>query len=116
MSYHYPQHVGRIVPAERANTGGMAQPASRYPRIGADGAKKILSLRRAGCHRDAGPTTGDDRLRPNLGTFIESHKARWGTNWREGSAIAGGLFVLLVTAWLIWAALAEAVLAGAGAA
>lgn len=90
MSYHYPHHVGRIVPAERA---GMAQPAGRYPRIGADGAKKILSFRRA-----------------------ESHKARWGMNWREGAAVAGGLLMLLVTAWLIWAALAEAVLAAAGAA
>ena len=29
-------------------------------------------------------------------------------NWREGAAVVGGLVVLLITAWLIWAALAEA--------
>lgn len=32
-------------------------------------------------------------------------------SWREGAAVAAGLLVLLVTAWLIWAALAEAALA-----
>ena len=31
--------------------------------------------------------------------------------WREGAAIAAGFLVLLVTTWLIWAALAEATLA-----
>ena len=29
-------------------------------------------------------------------------------SWREGAALAGGFLVLLITAWLIWAALAEA--------
>jgi hypothetical protein len=36
-------------------------------------------------------------------------------HWRESGALAGGLLVLLVTTWLIWAALAEAALAVAGA-
>ena len=36
-------------------------------------------------------------------------------HWRESGALAGGLLVLLVTTWLIWAALAEAALALAGA-
>lgn len=31
--------------------------------------------------------------------------------WREGAALSGGIVVLLITAWLIWAALAEAVYA-----
>jgi hypothetical protein len=35
-------------------------------------------------------------------------------NWREGAAVIGGVLVMLVTAWLIWAALAEAALAGRG--
>ena len=34
-----------------------------------------------------------------------------GPSWREGATIAGGIVVLLVTTWLIWAALAEAALA-----
>jgi hypothetical protein len=29
-------------------------------------------------------------------------------NWRESAAVAGGFLVLLVTAWLIWGAFAEA--------
>jgi len=32
----------------------------------------------------------------------------YSTSWREGSAVAAGFLVLLVTAWLIWAALADA--------
>jgi len=31
--------------------------------------------------------------------------------WREGAALGAGFLVLLVTTWLIWAALAEAALA-----
>jgi hypothetical protein len=31
--------------------------------------------------------------------------------WRESAAIAAGFVVLLITAWLIWAALAEAAMA-----
>lgn len=34
---------------------------------------------------------------------------------RQGAAVLGGVLVLLVTAWLIWGALAEAALARAGA-
>ena len=38
-------------------------------------------------------------------------KVSLSASWREGAAIAFGFLVLLVTAWLIWAALAEAALA-----
>jgi hypothetical protein len=40
--------------------------------------------------------------------------AHFRVNWREGAAVIGGVLVMLVTAWLIWAALAEAALAGRG--
>jgi hypothetical protein len=112
MSYHYPHHVGTIVPAERANARGAAQPAGRHPGRIADGAG-ILSFAR---HRNASRTTGNGRPRSKFGAFNDNRKAGLGADWREGAAIAGGLVVLLVTAWLIWAALAEAVLAAAGAA
>jgi hypothetical protein len=36
-------------------------------------------------------------------------------SWHEGAALAAGFLVLLVTTWLIWAALAEAALAVAEA-
>ena len=37
--------------------------------------------------------------------------AALGASWRGGAALAAALVVLLVTTWLIWAALAEAALA-----
>lgn len=41
------------------------------------------------------------------------HKAHFSAHWRECAAVAGGILVFLITSWLIWAALAEAVLAAA---
>ena len=45
--------------------------------------------------------------------FLAPHPrmAELSASWREGAAIAAGFLVLLITAWLIWAALAEAALA-----
>jgi len=40
-------------------------------------------------------------------------EAPFEATWREAAALAGGFLVLLVTAWLIWAALVEAALASA---
>ena len=38
-------------------------------------------------------------------------RAAFSDTWREGAALAAGFLVLLVTTWLIWAALAEAAIA-----
>ena len=40
-----------------------------------------------------------------------SRPTHFQATWREGAALSGGILVLLITAWLIWAALAEAVYA-----
>jgi hypothetical protein len=44
-------------------------------------------------------------------TLAEHFRTKSSANWREDSvAIAAAFVVMLITAWLIWAALAEAVL------
>ena len=55
--------------------------------------------------------------RPRTAQFLTPYPARapLSAHWREGAALAGGFVVLVVTTWLIWAALAEAALALAGA-
>jgi len=47
---------------------------------------------------------------------MNSPSARLRASLREAAAVSAGFLVLLITAWLIWGALAEAALALAGAA
>jgi hypothetical protein len=39
---------------------------------------------------------------------MKDHKTDLRVNWRKSTAAVGDILVLLITAWLIWAALAEA--------
>lgn len=79
MSHHYPHLVGKIAPARHANSERVPEVASRFPGI-----------------------TGE--LRPSRNDY----EAQLRANWRDVAAVPGGILVLLVTAWLIWAAFAEA--------
>lgn len=63
---------------------------------------------RTGRHLDIRLLTSDDAIRPNLDAFIADHKTAFRAKWWESAAVAGGILVLLITAWLIWAAFAEA--------
>ena len=84
---------------------------ARYPRISEEEAGEVLRFLRTGRHLEIGLLSREDGLRPNLDSFMKDHEAHFRADWREGAAIFGGILVLLVTAWLIWAALAEAALA-----
>jgi len=100
MSYHYPHHVGKISLAERADAGAAAQPAAGFRGPSAGPAAKILSFARA-----------NDGFGPKFAGSIESDEDPSGLKWHEGAALLGALLLPFITAWLIWAALAEAVLA-----
>jgi hypothetical protein len=81
---------------------------SRYPRISKEETAEILRFIRTGRHLDIGLLSSDDRLRPKFDSFVNDHKADLRANWREGAPVIGGILVVLITAWLIWATLAEA--------
>jgi hypothetical protein len=52
------------------------------------------------------------RREPALRLAVPRHSAAaLRAGWRGGAALAAAFLVLLVTSWLIWAALAEAALA-----
>jgi hypothetical protein len=110
MSYHYPHHVGTIGPRERANSGA-AEAAIRHSQTVGDDTHEILIFRRAERDADARRVTDDDRLCPKLNPFVQNAKDRRGVNRRDGAVMVGGILVALITAWLIWAAVAEAALA-----
>ncbi len=114
MSYHYPNHVGKIFPTRTKdpNSERVADLVSRYPGVTDDETEEILTFMRSGRHL----LTSNAHLRPKLDAFMDDHKAHFGVNRWEGMALVGGILVMLITAWLIWAALAEAVSALAGTA
>lgn len=108
MSRHYPNHVGKIAPAQRANSERTAELASRYPGITQDEAKEIVTFLRTARHPDVSRSSSRVRLTPNRDSVVAERRAQFRANSREGAALAGAVLVLLITAWLIWAAFAEA--------
>ena len=108
MSHHYPHHVGKIAPAQRANSERIAELASRYPGITEDEAKEIVRFLRTGRHPDVSRSSISVRLTPNRDAVVGERWTQFRANSREGAAVAGAVLVLLITAWLIWAAFAEA--------
>jgi hypothetical protein len=114
MSFHYPHHVGSIR-ALRSNRERVSDFLSRNPQVTEHEAGEILTFARTRRHLGTVGISRNDRARTNLETGLD-HRTRFSVNWSEGSAVLGGLVVLLITAWLIWAALAEAAYALAEAA
>lgn len=106
MSFHYPHHVGKIG-VLRSNRERVSDLLGRNPRITELEAGEILTFARTRRHLGAVAISRNDRARTNPETRLD-HRTRFGVNWREGWAVIGGLLVLLITAWLIWGALAEA--------
>jgi hypothetical protein len=80
----------------------------RYARVSEEKPGEILRFIRTGRHLNIGLLPSDDGLRPKLESFMKDHKTDLRVNWRESAAVVGGILVLLITAWLIWASLADA--------
>ena len=106
MSYHYPHHVGKIVPPQSAKSERVADLVSRYPGVTEDEAQEIVTFMRTGRHLDVGLLTADDAIRPKLDAFMHDHKADFRVKWWESAAVTGGIAAALIAFWLIWEALA----------
>jgi hypothetical protein len=102
MSYHYPQHVGKLVSAVRPNSERVSQLVSRYPGVTEEEAAEIVRFLRTGRHLDVGLLTADESIRPNLDAFMRDHKANFRVKWWEGAAVTAGIAALLITLWVIW--------------
>lgn len=108
MSLHYPHHVG-TVGSRRTERRRRSGAVYRYPRL-ADPAA-IASMRTGG-HSDV-DLAPRGSIAPNRDASVrESSEFR--PSSREAAAVLGAVLVVLITAWLIWGALAEASLARAG--
>lgn len=96
-------HAAQVADRERAS-----ELLARYPNVSDEEAGEIRHFLRARRHLRIGLGSSSDRLRPKLNSLLEDHKAQLRVTWRESAALAAGLLVLLITAWLIWGAFAEA--------
>ena len=106
MSYHYPQHVGKIVSPRRTNSERVANLISRYPGVSEQEANEIVTFMRTGRHLDMGLLTADGTDQPNLDAFMEDHKAHVRVKWWETAGVVGGIAVLLMSLWLLSEAVA----------
>jgi hypothetical protein len=105
MSYHYPQHVGKI-PALPPDRERVSELLARYPRISGEEVREILNFMLTGRHLEIGLLTSSERLRPQLDAFMEDHQSHFRLKWGEGVAVSAGLVALLAIAWLVWEAFA----------
>lgn len=106
MSYHYPEHVGKIISSRHTNSERVANLISRYPGVSEQEANEIVTFIRTGRHLDVGLLAADGSIRPNLDAFMEDHKAHFRVNWWETAGVVGGIAVLLMSFWLLSEAIA----------
>lgn len=95
MSLHYPHLAARVVAGSRLKDGSV-QLARGVPPTGQEKttATANLSAGRMRVHARLGSTGGQ-------AVQVRGY-------WRESAPVVGGFLVFLITAWLIWAALATA--------
>jgi hypothetical protein len=106
MSYHYPHHVGKILPPQSAHSERVADLVSRYPGVTEDEAQEIVTFMRTGRHLDVGLLTANDSIRPKLDAFMKDHRADFRVKWWESAAVTGTIAVILIAFWLAWEAFA----------
>lgn len=107
MNAHTRREEVRAVRLDRQQAADLL---ARYPRISDAETKRILTFLRTGRHLDVGMLTADEKLKPQLDSFMQDHKRHLGVGFGEGAAIVAAIAGFLVVCWLIW----EAVKPGVG--
>lgn len=80
----------------------VAQLLERYPQVSKNENREILDFMKTGRHLDIGLLTSDDKLRPNLDTFMEDHKRHFRVSLGEGTAVVALITALILLCWLLW--------------
>ena len=76
----------------------------RYPQLSEAEAKLILAFLRKGRHLDVGMLTADERLKPQLDSFMADHARHFRVSPFEGSVLVGAILAFLAICWLVWEA------------
>lgn len=92
------------VRALRADRERVTDLLSRYPKVTDDESAEILTFLRTGRHLDVGLLTSDQRLKPNLDSFMEDHKSHFQVKWGEAALVIAAIAALIALFWLVWEA------------
>ena len=74
----------------------------RYPRVSEAEARLILGFLRNGRHLDVGMVTGDERLRPQLDSFMDDHGKHLRVGFGEATAVIAAIAGFLLACWFVW--------------
>lgn len=101
MNAHTSREEVRALRLDRQQAADLL---SRYPRISDAEAKRILAFLRTGRHLDVGMLTADEKLKPQLDSFMQDHRRHLGVGVGEGAMVVVAIIGFLVLCWLIWEA------------
>lgn len=73
-----------------------------YPKVSGRENREILEFMRNGRHLEIGLLTSDQRLRPNLDSFMKDHKKYFQLTFREAAVIVAVVVGFLLAGWLLW--------------
>src|SRR5689334_954842 len=97
----YTSHIEEVR-ALRSTRERIASLLGRYPHVSDKERKEILAFMKEGRHLEIGLLTSNDKVRPQLDSFMADHKR----HFRVGAADVGRLLALFgVVAmffWLLW--------------
>ena len=74
----------------------------RYPQVSNAEARLILDFLRNGRHLDVGMLTAEEKLKPQLDSFMADHRKELRLGIGEGSAVVGGIAAFLGLCWFLW--------------
>jgi len=107
MNAHTSRDEARALRLDRQQAADLI---SRYPHVSQSEAKLIVDFLRTGRHLDVGMLTADDRLKPQLDSFMHDHRRDLRVGFGEGAAVVGGIAAFLLACWLAWEAVKPGVL------
>lgn len=90
--------------APRLTREQVADLLYRYPSVSPGEAKQILGFLRKGRQLDVGILTADEKLKPQLDSFMTDHAAHFRVSFREASTVTAAIAGFLLICWLIWEA------------
>jgi hypothetical protein len=90
--------------AQKLTREQAADLLQRYPSVSDRETKAILTFLRKGRHLDVGMLTADEKLMPQLDSFMAEHGKALRVGFGEGAAVIAAIAGFLALCWLIWEA------------
>ena len=86
----------------RLNRNEARELLVRYPKVSNAEARLIVDFLRNGRHFDVGMLTADEKLKPQLDSFMADHKKELQLGIGEGATVVGAIGAFLGLCWLLW--------------